>query len=88
MRSAPPESASNFPMIAPSAIRTPTPATVPPTPVEYESSTCFRDIWAILPTISAPMVNDRKACSLNLVMRTMMTVIPTRAAISVAKSVL
>ena len=32
--SAPPESASNLPMIAPRAMRTPTDATVDPTPVE------------------------------------------------------
>ncbi len=78
--SAPPESASILPRIAPRAISTPTPATVEPSPALKLVMTLSSGAPANAPSASDPMVSDRKACSLNLVMSRTMTAMPARTA--------
>ncbi len=62
--SAPPESASSLPRIAPSAIRVPTPATVAPRPVVKLVIVLASGAPAIEPSTPEPMVRARKACIL------------------------
>jgi hypothetical protein len=57
--SAPPESASNRPNIAPRAIRVPTLATVAPTPVPKLTSVSSMCMPASAPTAIEPIVRDR-----------------------------
>src|SRR6478672_9723182 len=78
--SAPPESASSFANIAPSAIRAPTPAAVVPKPVVNESSTALKSSPATMPTVSAPRIRARNGCSFTTVMRTTISAIPASAA--------
>ncbi len=78
--SAPPESASSLPRIAPRAIRTPTPATVEPSPVLKLVMTLSSGAPANAPSASEPMVSARKACILNLVMSRTMTAMPASTA--------
>ncbi|CAK7282163.1 hypothetical protein SGPA1_20129 [Streptomyces misionensis JCM 4497] len=78
--SAPPESVSSLPSVAPSAISTPVLATVEPSPVVKLVSTLSSGAPAAAPSASDPMVSARKACSLNLVMSRTITTMPTRAA--------
>ncbi len=80
IRSAPPESASSLPRTAPSAIRTPVPATVVPSPVEKLAMALSSGAPATAPSASEPMISDRKACSLKRVMSRTMTAIPARTA--------
>lgn len=78
--SAPPESASSLPRIAPSAMSTPTPATVDPSPVVKLTIALSSGAPANAPSASEPMVSARKACTLNLVMSTTMTAMPASTA--------
>ncbi len=78
--SAPPESASSLPRIAPSAMRTPTPATVEPRPAVKLAIVSAGAAPAKEPSASEPMVSARKACILSLVIRRTMTAMPARTA--------
>ena len=78
--SAPPESASILPRIAPSAISTPTPATVEPSPAVKLVIALSSGAPAKAPSASDPMVSARKAWSLNLVMSRTMTAMPASTA--------
>src|SRR5699024_10759064 len=71
-----PLSASSFPNIAPSTMSTPTPPSTSPTPSRYVSATSSRAMPLAIPTNSEPIVNDRKACILNLTIRTTTMAIP------------
>ncbi len=79
--SAPPESASSLPNIAPRAIRMPTPLTVSPTPVLKLPTTSSMLRPAIAPTVSEPRIRARNGCSLKNVISTTSTAIPTSAAV-------
>ncbi|GAA2934679.1 hypothetical protein GCM10020221_33060 [Streptomyces thioluteus] len=78
--SAPPESASSLPSIAPRAMRTPTPATVEPSPVVKEVIALSSGAPAEAPSTNDPMVRARKACSRNRVIRRTMTAMPASTA--------
>ncbi len=78
--SAPPESASSLPRIAPSAMRTPVPATVEPMPLVKPAIALSSGAPATAPSTSEPMVRERKACSLNLVISRTMAAMPASTA--------
>jgi len=79
--SAPPDSASSLAKIAPSAISTPTLATVVPIPVVNDVMTSLRFSPAIAPTVSPPMIRARNGLSLTTVISTTSTAIPTSVAV-------
>lgn len=78
--SAPPESASSLPSIAPSAIRMPTEATVLPTPLEKLLISFSTGIPAARPSTSEPSTSDRNGCSFTLVISTTITAMATTVA--------
>ena len=77
---APPESASSLPNIAPSAMSTPTEATVAPTPVEKLSTALDSSAPATAPVMIEPIVSARNGCTLSQVISTTMTAMPISAA--------
>ena len=78
--SAPPESASSLPNIAPSAISVPTPAAVVPKPVVKLAIATVRSTPATMPTVRAPRVSARNGCSFAKVISATMTAMPISAA--------
>ncbi len=78
--SAPPESASSLPNIAPSAISVPTPAAVLPNPLVKLVITSAIGSPATAPTASEPSVRLRKGCSLNRVISKTISAMPISAA--------
>ena len=60
MRSAPPESASSLPKMAPRAISTPTPPMVEPKPVVKLRMACTALMPATRPVTSAPIMSETK----------------------------
>ena len=77
---APPESASSLPNIAPSAMSTPTEATVAPTPAEKLSTVLDSSAPATAPVRIEPMVRARNGCTLSQVISTTITAMPISAA--------
>ncbi len=61
--SAPPESASSLPSIAPRTISTPTPPSTSPTPFSNERATLPSPMPDPIPTNRDPMVRARKPCT-------------------------
>ena len=80
IRSAPPESASNFPYMAPRPIRMPTPPMVSPKPFAKASTDGMAPRPAAMPTPMAPIIRARKACSLSQVISSTITAMPPIAA--------
>ena len=78
--SAPPESASSLPNMAPRAISVPTPAAVEPKPLVKLSMVSDMATPATAPTVSDPRVSPRNGCSLKRVISTTITAMPSRAA--------
>ena len=64
MRSAPPESASSLPYIAPRPMRMPTPPMVSPKPLANAVTASVVPMPAAMPTAIAPIISERNACSL------------------------
>ncbi len=80
--SAPPESASSLPNIAPRAINVPTLAAVEPNPLLKLVIAASSAIPATAATTSEPIVSARNGCTENRVIRTTMTAMPTSAAMT------
>ena len=80
MRSAPPESASNPPIMAPSAISSPTLPTVVPTPVVKLSMVLVTPRPATTPRAAVPKMRARNGCTFSQVISTMTTAMATTAA--------
>lgn len=78
--SAPPESASSLPRMAPSAMSTPTLATVEPRPAVKLAIVSAGAAPAKEPSARDPMVSARNACILSLVIRRTMTAMPASTA--------
>ncbi len=81
MRSAPPESASSFPYIAPSAMRMPTLPSVAPNPVMKLVVASPAAMPATRPVTSAPRSRERNGWTRSHVMSTTITATPTMAAV-------
>src|SRR5690606_27886491 len=78
--SAPPESASILPRVAPRAISTPTLATVEPSPARNRRMALSSGAPGRGPGARDPMVSARRAWSLYLVMSRTLTAMPARTA--------
>ena len=80
--SAPPESIRSLPMMAPNAIRTPTPPTVDPTPLVNAVNVSVSGMPAINARTADPSVSARNGCILRQTISTMIVAIPASAATS------
>ena len=78
--SAPPESISSFPIIAPNAISTPTPPTVEPSPLVKAVNVSVSGIAAISARTTLPSVSARKGCIFRQTINTTIVAIPANAA--------
>ncbi len=81
-RLAPPESASNLPSIAPSAIRSPTSFRTPPTPSSKLVMTFPSSTPDARPTKAEPRTRARNGWSFNLAMSTTISAMPNAATTS------
>ena len=80
IRSAPPESASSLPYMAPRPIRMPTPPMVSPKPLANAATDPAPPRPAASPTPMAPIIRARKACSFSQVINSTITAMPPIAA--------
>ena len=80
MMSAPPESASSLPSIAPSAMRIPTAPAVLPNPLMKLVNAAVGAIHATAASAAEPRISARNGCIFSQLISTTMTAIPTRQA--------
>gem|GEM_PF-6386031 len=79
MESAAPEVTRNWPITAPSAMRTPTSPTVPPKPEVKEEKVSTNGIPAMSARPAEPSMRERNGWTFAHTMRTMISAMPTTA---------